>query len=115
TVIATDPIDESTNVAVNKDIKATFDESMDVSTISPLTFTLEDTSDGSIPVAGTVTYDLATKTATFNPNSDLSFSHPFRATVTTGVKDLAGNAMVLNKAWTFTTASEQAQPPVVLG
>jgi hypothetical protein len=40
----------------------------------------------------------------------------YAATVTTGVKDLAGNALASNFAWSFTTAATTAgQAPVVLG
>src|SRR5207248_6966892 len=38
------------------------------------------------------------------------------ATITTGVKDLAGNALASNFAWSFTTAAATAgQAPVPLG
>ncbi|MFA5851440.1 MAG: ice-binding family protein, partial [Spirochaetales bacterium] len=44
-------------------------------------------------------------TATFNPNSDLLGSTVYTATITTGVQDLAGNALASNHSWTFTTAA----------
>ncbi len=115
TVIATNPTDEASSVPIDINIAATFDKAMNATTISTLTFTLEDISEGAIPVAGAVTYDAITKIATFNPTTNLSSNHPFRATVTNGVKDVAANAMLVNKVWTFSTSSQQVQLPVVLG
>jgi len=65
-------------------------------------FTLKTTS-GGVAVPGTVTYDAGTKVATFTPSSSLATNTVYTATVTTGVKDAAGNAMAANKVWAFTT------------
>src|SRR5207249_3317510 len=37
----------------------------------------------------------------------------YTATITTGVKDLAGNAMTANYVWTFTTIVPDTTPPTV--
>jgi hypothetical protein len=50
-----------------------------------------------------VSYDAGTKVATFTPPSSLATNTVYTATVTTGVKDAAGNAMAANKVWAFTT------------
>ncbi len=60
-------------------------------------------------VAGTVTY-VAT-TATFTPSILLSPNTVYTATITTGAKDLAGNALTGNYLWSFTT---RASPVPVL-
>jgi hypothetical protein len=60
-------------------------------------------------VTATVTYDTATKKATLDPANDLS-SGTYKATVTSGAQDLAGNALDQNpniagnqsKGWKFT-------------
>ncbi len=106
TVISTDPLNLATSVAVNKVITANFSEAMDPLTITALTFTLND---GDLPVAGTVTY--AGTTATFTPLADLATFKTYYATITTGAKDLAGNALVSNYTWSFTTLL----PPPPLG
>ncbi|HCV15734.1 MAG TPA: antifreeze protein, partial [Rikenellaceae bacterium] len=41
--------------------------------------------------------------ATFNPNVDLLSGTTYRATVTTGAKDIAGNTLISNYEWEFTT------------
>ncbi|MBI4691319.1 MAG: Ig-like domain-containing protein, partial [Nitrospirae bacterium] len=99
TVISTSPADGATNISVTTTITVTFSETMDSSTINTTTFTLTDSS-GNL-IGGTVTY--SGTTATFTPSTSLSYSTTYTATITTGVKDLAGNAMTSDYVWTFTT------------
>jgi hypothetical protein len=112
TVLSTTPADAAVVVALNRSVNATFDESMDASTLTQTTFTL---SRGGTPVAGTVANVGAT--ATFTPSSNLVPSSLHTATVTTGVKDLSGNALAANKVWNFTTGTAAAvgPAPVILG
>jgi hypothetical protein len=100
-VTSTSPANLATGVVINASIDATFSEAMDSSTISTTTFTL--VGPGAVTVTGTVA--LATITATFDPASNLTASSVYTATVTTGVKDLAGNALAVAKTWTFTTGT----------
>lgn len=102
TVTGTSPANGATGVAVSSNVSATFSEAMDPATLSGTTFTLESAGGA---VSGTVTYDSASNTATLNPASDLAAGITYTATVTTGAKDLAGNALASAKTWTFTTAS----------
>ena len=96
TVSSTSPALNAANVAINTAITATFSEAMDASTITTATFTVGG-------VTGTVTY--TGTTATFTPTTSLAYSTTYTATITTGAKDLAGNAMAANYSWSFTTAS----------
>jgi hypothetical protein len=60
------------------------------------------------PMAATVSYDPATNSATFNPNTDLEAGVTYTATVrggANGVKDAAGNPLAADKVWTFTTTA----------
>jgi hypothetical protein len=98
TVILTDPLNNATGIAVDKQIAATFSEAMDPLSISGTSFTLKN---GTTAVGGTVTY--LNKVATFSPTVKLLFNTVYTATVTTGVKDVAGNAMLLDYVWSFTT------------
>ena len=87
------------NVAINQNITATFSEGMDPATISSTTFTVLQ---GATPVPGVVTY--VGTVATFNPTTDLAANTVVTAvTITTGVTDLATNALAANKTWSFTT------------
>src|SRR5438105_12050393 len=71
---------------------------MDVSTINTSTVTLMQ---GTTPVAGTVNYSGVT--ATFTPPSDLAPLTTYTASISAGAKDLAGNALVADFVWSFTT------------
>jgi uncharacterized delta-60 repeat protein len=102
TVSSTSPANNATGVAINSAITATFSETMDASTITTATFALSN--GGS--VTGAVTY--SGTTATFTPTSNLSYSTTYTATITTGVKDSAGNAMASPYTWSFTTGSAPA-------
>ena len=110
-VISTNPTNNATNVAINHTVNATFNEAMDPATINNANFTLA----GPGLITGTVTYDANNKIATFTSQGDLAPNNQFTANLTTGVKDLAGNAMASNFVWTFTTGTQRAQAPVPLG
>jgi hypothetical protein len=71
---------------------------MDASTVTTSTFTLS-TAGG--PISGQVT--CSGSTATFTPSAPLAYSTPCTATITTGVKDVAGNPMASAYTWSFTT------------
>jgi hypothetical protein len=109
TVSSTDPVDTATGVVKNTNVAATFSEAIDPSTITTTTFTLKQ---GTTAVSGAVSY--VGKTAIFDPASDLAASTVYTATVTTGVKDLAGNALASNKVWTFTTGTAVAAGPAAV-
>jgi Bacterial Ig-like domain len=112
TVVSTVPINGATNVPINTTVTATFSEAMDSASVATGgAFTLKATLGAS--VTGTVTYNTVTHIATFTPSSSLSNNTGYTATITTGVKDLAGNAMVTNKVFAFTTIADTT-PPTVL-
>ncbi|MDP2681023.1 MAG: Ig-like domain-containing protein [Rhodoferax sp.] len=102
----------ATNVPVTASANATFNEAMDPLTITTANFTL---TSGVIPVAvaGTVSYNAQNKIATFNPTGSLALNTTYTATVTTGVADLTGNALAVNKVWTFTTELAPVVVPVI--
>jgi uncharacterized protein (TIGR03437 family) len=109
TVSSTVPANGATGVPIGNKLSATFSEPMDPLTITTATFTLQQ---GQTPVSGTVTY--AGAIATFAPGSTLAPNTTFTATVTTGARDLAGNALASPFAWSFTTgAGPDTTPPTV--
>ena len=108
TITSVNPPDASSGVCLTKAVSATFSESMDAATINTTTFTVTD--NGAV-VAGSVSYDAATKVASFVPTNPAGFSasKAFVATVksgASGVKDLAGNAMAVDRSWGFTTGTQ---------
>lgn len=106
TVSSTTPASGASGVGINSAIVATFSETLDASTIDTSTFML------SGGVTGTVTY--SGTTATFTPSANLAPNATYTATITTGVRDLAGNAMTAPYTWTFTTgAAPDTTPPTV--
>jgi uncharacterized protein (TIGR03437 family) len=110
TVISTVPSSGATNVPIGNALIATFNEAMNPTTITSTTFTLQN---GITAVAGAVTY--VGVTATFTPSGTLAPNALFTATITTGAKDLGGNALAANYVWTFTTgATRDTTPPQVI-
>jgi uncharacterized protein (AIM24 family) len=99
TVVLTSPLSNAVNVALGANITATFSELMDNTSINNLTFTVKK---GLVSVAGLVTY--SGLMATFNPNANLESGTTYRATITTGAKDIAGNTLISNYEWDFTTS-----------
>jgi len=112
TVLTVIPANSATSVGVNSNSVITFSEAMTATTITSATVTLKQ---GTTAVAGTVTY--TGNTATFTPTSALTGGTVYTGTVTTGAKDIAGNALAANYTWTFTTAPvvvADVTPPTVL-
>jgi len=83
-------------VPQDQKISVTFDEQMDSLTINPGTFFIEG-------LAGAVTYNVLSQTATFAPSAMLAANTTFTITVTTGAKDLGGVPLAAPFHQTFTT------------
>ena len=111
-VISESPANGATGVCPNTTVTATFDRAMNPATINATTFTLA--GPGTTPVAGAVTYNASSNTATFTPSSALDLSTLYTATITTGAKDTFGNALASNFVWTFTTGASLCAPPTVI-
>ena len=115
TVTSTVPVTSTpivTGVATNTAITATFSEGINPLTLTPTTFTV--TGPGTTPVTGTVTYAGLSDTAIFTPAANLAASTTYTATITTGTKDLAGNALAANYVWMFTTGTvPNTTPPTI--
>ena len=99
-VIATDPINGATSVALNKIITATFNVEMNAATITSSSLIIRH---GTTVIAGTISY--AGTTATFTPTSPLAPNTVYTGRVTTSVRDVKGNALQEDFVWTFTTGT----------
>ena len=116
TVIAVSPVDGSAGVCVTRAVSATFSEPMNASTFSATTFRV---TDNGAAVAGTVSNDAPSRVATFVTTSATGFaaSRPFVVTIasgTAGVKDLAGNALAVDRVFGFTTGTQACASAVNL-
>lgn len=104
-VIATSPVDLSTDVAINARVTATFSEPMDPATLTDATFTLT-RGPTEIPVLGAVIY--ADSVASFWPAAQLAGNETFTATVSAAAQDLSGVGMKSRRQWSFTTGTTVA-------
>lgn len=110
TVSFTAPVNGQTAVPYDRKVSVAFSEAMTPSTVNSTTFTV--TGPGATPVAGTVVS--VGSTATFTPSANFVSGTLYTATITTGAKDLAGNALANNHVFTFTTgpAADTTRPTV---
>jgi outer membrane beta-barrel protein len=106
TVTFTSPVKGAPAAPVSQKVNAAFSEPMDPATITASTFTLKQ---GNTPVAGKVMS--SDSTASFTPSRNFEKGKVYTATVTTGAKDLAGNALTRDYVWDFTAFAE----PRVIG
>src|SRR6185437_6725175 len=87
----------------------TFSEALNPASVTTSTVYLRDS--GNNTIAATVSYNAATKTVTLDPTNSLANGMTYMLTIVggaSGVKDLAGNALVTNIFSSFTTV---ALPP----
>ncbi|WP_307797504.1 DUF4082 domain-containing protein [Actinomadura barringtoniae] len=100
TIDAVGPPDGATSVPRAVHPSVTFDEDVQGSTVQ---MTL--TGPGGAAVSGSLSYDSASKTSSFVPDSPLAWKTAYTVKVQ-GAKDLAGNTMSGSKTWSFTTAKQ---------
>ena len=110
------PKDGATGVDRTTDVKATFSEDMDASSINGTTFKLFKQG-STTKISATVSYDPNTRIVTLNPfgltTTRLARGTTYKAVVTTGATDMAGNQFDQNltldglqqKTWFFTTTT----------
>ena len=106
TVTSVSPADGSVDVGLGSQVSATFSEAMNPATISASTFLLEDATNA--PVAASVSYDPAARTAVLTPSATLEPEATYTAILTdAGPADAFGNGLAGPVAWSFTT-----EPPL---
>ena len=106
TILNMNPIDGSSNVAVDIILTVTFDSDIDESTVNGSSFTLSSTNGF---VDGVINYDVSSRTATFTPNANLETDVLYTATLTTVVADTSGNNLAAQFSITFTTSVNSEQ------
>jgi ice-binding like protein/Big-like domain-containing protein len=106
------PLASAPYISVNDKVRATFSADMDPATVTdPATFTL---AQGVTAVAGDVTFDTATRVATFTPRAALAPGVAYTARVSSAATGLTGSAVAPGSESTFTTAA-CSLTPVALG
>jgi hypothetical protein len=108
TVTTTVPAANASGVSASAPLTVTFSEPIDPATITTGTIQLRNAANA--VVTSTVTYDAAARKATLHPTGGLTTGASYTARVAGGttdprIKDLAGNALASDAAWSFTTAS----------
>lgn len=100
------------DVVLDTTIRATFSKDMDAATITTGSFTVED--DLSNPVTGVVTYDAATRTATFTPSALLTANTTYTVELSDAIQDGSGKQLFgtdpVRETWSFTTGTTTSQP-----
>jgi predicted CxxxxCH...CXXCH cytochrome family protein len=105
------PVNNDNYAPIDQSIKVVFTEDMDPASLSAEgVFTLVN---GSTPVPGTVSYDQATKTASFTPNTLLDYSNPYTAALTNAVRNLSGQQIQSSYTWSFTTTNSAGYTTLV--
>ncbi|MGZ8552734.1 MAG: Ig-like domain-containing protein, partial [Chitinophagaceae bacterium] len=112
TVSSVSPLNLATGVSISTTVTATFNEVVNGTTITGTTFQLKDAGNNVIPAS----VNTASNQITLTPAGALANSTAYTVTImggAAGVKDLAGNALVNDYIWTFTTAAADNTPPTV--
>ena len=85
-------------------ISAAFSEPLDSASVTQSSLAVNG-------LIGAVVYDEAARTVSFIPSVALSPSRTYIAHVSSGVRDKAGNALVSDYSWSFSTRGECGVPP----
>jgi hypothetical protein len=96
-VLSNSPADKAAEIDISPDISTTFSEPVNPLTLTPNTFIIKA---GGSNIPGAVS--LSGITATFKPLNNLSFAISYTATLTSDIRDLAGNPLS-TYVWSFDT------------
>ncbi len=106
------PLNGAINISTGTTVSAIFNETIDPVTVTGTTFQLKNASNSIIPASINTSFNQLTLT----PSAVLPGSTIYTVTIkggVSGVKDLAGNALVNDYSWTFTTVAVDITTPVV--
>ena len=101
------PEPNSSNALAGTNVIAVFGIDMDEATINETTFTLTEV--GGAEQSATVSYDVSSRTAVLNPAADLISGTQYRATISSSIRDAAGNSPLSSDySWSFTVSESIA-------
>ena len=101
--VSVSPANETLDAAVDSSIVWTFNEAIKSACVTGANFMVMA---AGVPIAGALSLDSTKKIVTFDPTTNLAEGTTYTVIATTGVQDLAGNAMAQASVTTFITASE---------
>lgn len=104
------PLDDAKDVPITTNVTVKFTEQ--VVGLSTTTFTLVVEGE-TTPVPATVTYDLPTRTATLDPDTQLLSSKHYVVALGDGIEDARGNPIYGKRSWRFRTAHDTESPSLV--
>jgi type IV pilus assembly protein PilY1 len=107
-VRSTSPINGATGVATGT-VSITFSEPVDQTTLTSATIIVKQSA---TIITGSLGYDEASATVSFVPTTAFDYAKDYTVTVTTGVKDLAGNNLSPGYSFKFTTMQASAPAPM---
>lgn len=108
TVVSATPAGNSANVPVTSPILITFSSKMAASSVNTSNITL---SSGGLAVSGVISYDSASKTARFQPSTNLAYNATYTFTVSQGVTNMADKGLGAVFTSTFSTESKPLVAP----
>ncbi len=113
TVSALTPAAEASGVAINSSVSASFSEAMDPLSLTTASFSLDCPTGAAI--TGTVGTSNNGNTATFTPSNNLPAGVRCTTTLSTAVRDVAGNPLAAPLSSSFTTgaAADTTRPTVL--
>lgn len=110
-LLVTNPDNLASGVPANTIITATFDQAMDASTISGLTFIVNVENSITDVLVGDVDYLHGERKARFTPLALLNSGIEYRATLIGGsIKNAFGAPLISNPTWTFIASSITIEP-----
>jgi hypothetical protein len=108
-ILSVSPVNGGTDVNLTTSVSAVFNEAINASTVNGSTFFLKDGANSTIAA----TLQTTSNKVTLTPSAPLLHSVVYTATIrggNTGIKDLAGNALMNDYSWTFTAAVPLPDP-----
>ncbi len=100
-LLAHSPAPGAVAVALHSGVSVIWDTAINSTTLSTDSFTL--TTAAGTPVSGAVSYDAASRSASFTPAAALAPATTYLVTLKAGIADLVGNLTAGDEGWSFRT------------
>lgn len=100
TIVSTSPTQNELNCSISTSISVTFFIDMDATTINNSSFVVNSTTTGLHQ--GTFSYDITTRTVTFDPSNDFDAGEVVSVVLTTGIQSSTSVPLSKSYIWSFT-------------